>query len=93
MRARPVLAGSMIWVRDRSRRLFSGYTHRPETLAKWLARITGNPDSPTVRAGIRSMPTLNMDPLWDAQIEAIQNTKQSLRENRHRALISEIPGP
>jgi type I restriction enzyme R subunit len=76
----------------RSRRMFGGYIHRPETLADWLARIIGNPDAPTVRAGIRSMPPLNVDPLWDAQIEAIQNTEQSLCENRPRALIQMATG-
>jgi type I restriction enzyme R subunit len=76
----------------RSRRMFGGYIHRPETLADWLARIIGNPATPTVRAGIRSMPPLNVDPLWDAQIEAIENTEQSLRENRTRALIQMATG-
>ena len=76
----------------RSRRMFGGYIHRPETLANWLARITTNQDARTVRAGIRSMPPLNVEPLWDAQIEAIQNTEQSLRENRPRALIQMATG-
>jgi type I restriction enzyme, R subunit len=72
--------------------MFDGYIHRPETLAKWLARITGTPEIPTVRAGIRAMSPLNVDPLWDAQIEAIQNTEKSLRENRPRALIQMATG-
>lgn len=76
----------------RSRRIFGGYIHRPEKLAKWLARIIGNPSAPTVRAGIRSMPTLNVAPLWHAQMEAIQNTEESLRENRPRALIQMATG-
>jgi superfamily II DNA or RNA helicase len=38
------------------------------------------------------MPPLNVDPLWDAQIEAIPNTEQSLRENRRRALIQMATG-
>jgi type I restriction enzyme R subunit len=35
----------------RSRRMFGGYIHRPETLADWLARIIRNPETSTVRAG------------------------------------------
>ena len=76
----------------RSRRMFGGYIHRPGTLADWLARILGNPNSPTVRAGIRATPALNVERLWDAQVEAIQNTEQSLRENRPRALIQMATG-
>ena len=76
----------------RSRHMFGGYIHRPGTLADWLARILGNPNSPTVRAGIRVMPALNVERLWDAQVEAIQNTEQSLRENRPRALIQMATG-
>jgi type I restriction enzyme R subunit len=76
----------------RSRRMFGGYIHRPETLAKWVARITGNQQAPTVRAGIQSMPPLNVEHLWAAQIEAIQNTEESLRRNRPRALIQMATG-
>jgi type I restriction enzyme, R subunit len=76
----------------RSRRMFGGYIHRPETLAKWLARIVSIPDAPTVRAGIRSMPPLNIESLWDAQVEAIRNTEESLRMDRPRALIQMATG-
>ena len=68
----------------RSHPRFGGYVRRPETLAKWLARIIGNPEAPTVGAGIRSMPTLNVEPLWDAQIEA-EHRAISPREPASRA--------
>jgi len=76
----------------RSRRMFGGYIHRPETLGSWLKRITNSPDARTVRAGIRALPPLNVEALWDAQVEAIRKTEESLSKDRPRALIQMATG-
>jgi len=71
----------------RSRRAFS--FHRPETMREWITQ----PD--TLRERLREMPTnypLNIEGLWDAQIEAITNLEQSLAQGRPRALIQMATG-
>ncbi len=76
----------------RSRPIFDGYIHRPETLRKWLDRILSQPSLPTMRAGIHALPELDKKPLWPGQIQAITNTEDSLRENRPRALVQMATG-
>ena len=46
----------------------------------------------TVLARLQQMPTLKTEGLWPAQIRAIQNLEQSLKENRPRALIQMATG-
>ncbi|HWP00456.1 MAG TPA: DEAD/DEAH box helicase family protein [Methylococcus sp.] len=86
----------------RSRGVFA--FHRPETLAAWLedcdATAVGVKEPPgdyrtrgqTFLARLQSMPALKEEGLWPAQIQAIQNLEQSLKENRPRALIQMATG-
>jgi type I restriction enzyme R subunit len=74
----------------RSRRVFS--FHRPETLAEWSRQILENPQTPTFRARLKSMPALDTTGLWGVQAEAINNLEKSLREDRPRALIQMATG-
>jgi type I restriction enzyme R subunit len=81
--------------------------HRPETLAHLLdvGRVKRSvPDNDigekpaTYTAGgtflsrLGQMPLLHEEGLWPAQIKAINNLEQSLRENRPRALIQMATG-
>jgi type I restriction enzyme R subunit len=74
----------------RSRRVFS--FHRPETLAEWARQIRENPDAPSFRARLKSLPELDSTRLWDVQATAISNLEESLREDRPRALIQMATG-
>jgi type I restriction enzyme R subunit len=74
----------------RSRRVFT--FHRPETLEEWARQISVDPDRPTFRARLRSMPELDPRGLWAVQARAITNLEQSLREDRPRALIQMATG-
>ncbi|HYM90560.1 MAG TPA: DEAD/DEAH box helicase family protein, partial [bacterium] len=74
----------------RSRRVFS--FHRPETLAEWARQIRENPDAPTFRARLKSLPELDSTRLWDVQATAISNLEESLRDDRPRALIQMATG-
>ncbi len=68
----------------RSRRTFA--FHRPETLAQWAS------ETRSVRARLRNLPPLNVNGLWSAQIEAIENLERSLAQDRPRALIQMATG-
>ena len=46
----------------RSRDVFS--FHRPETLAEWIRQIVKNPEAPTFRARLKSMPQLDSTRRW-----------------------------
>jgi type I restriction enzyme, R subunit len=74
----------------RSRGVFS--FHRPETLAEWVRLIRENPDAPTFRARLKSMPELDSTRLWKVQARAIANLEKSLRDDRPRALIQMATG-
>lgn len=81
----------------RSRPVFAFY--RPELLAEWLSYMPagqlgeGANEAPaTFLARLQSMPPLKEEGLWPAQITAIQNLEQSLKENRPRALIQMATG-
>jgi type I restriction enzyme, R subunit len=74
----------------RSRDVFS--FHRPETLAEWARQIGENPDAPTFRARLKSMPQLDSTRLWEVQVKAIAKLEESLREDRPRALIQMATG-
>jgi type I restriction enzyme R subunit len=45
-----------------------------------------------VRARLRNLPPLNVNGLWSAQIEAIENLERSLAQDRPRALIQMATG-
>ncbi len=74
----------------RSRGVFS--FHRPETLTEWARQILENPDTPTFRARLKSMPELDSARLWEVQATAIANLEESLRDDRPRALIQMATG-
>nr|MCU0843049.1 DEAD/DEAH box helicase family protein [Thiobacillaceae bacterium] len=82
----------------RSRSVFA--FHQPELLADWLAfsnvvDIDGGKaaqPSATFLARLQAMPPLKEEGLWPAQITAINNLEQSLKENRPRALIQMATG-
>jgi type I restriction enzyme, R subunit len=74
----------------RSRRIFS--FHQPETLAEWARQITADPEAPTFRARLRTMPELKNPRLWEVQATAIRNLEASLREDHPRALIQMATG-
>jgi type I restriction enzyme R subunit len=74
----------------RSRRVFT--FHRPETLEEWARQISANPDRPTFRARLRSMPELDRRGLWEVQARAVAKLEQSLREDHPRSLIQMATG-
>jgi type I restriction enzyme R subunit len=87
----------------RSRPVFA--FHRPETLAGFLnvgwapptnaaaePAATYNERNETFLARLQHMPALKEAGLWPAQITAIQNLEQSLKDNRPRALIQMATG-
>ena len=83
----------------RSRPVFA--FHRPETLANWLeievnqaaeAAPAYGEEGKTFLARLQNMPPLKPEKLWPAQIKAIHNLEQSLKENRPRALIQMATG-
>ena len=87
----------------RSRRVFA--FHRPETFADWLAaeplwlpldrkrKPPPRSERPsTLRSRLRSMPPVDEQGLWPAQLRAIRNLEKSLYEDRPRALIQMATG-
>ena len=90
----------------RSRRLF--HFLRPETLASWIEPDVGGADAPaqlkaadtrvgyglpsTLRSRLQSMPPIPEAGLWPAQLTAVRNLEESLREDRPRALIQMATG-
>jgi len=82
----------------RSRPVFA--FHKPELLSDWLAFSnvvdidSGKAAQPaaTFLAKLQAMPALKTEGLWPAQITAIKNLEQSLKENRPRALIQMATG-
>ena len=76
----------------RSRRLFDGNFHRPETLAAWIGQMSAVPQTGTLRSRIAQLPPIDDTNLWPAQRQAITNLESSLRANRQRALIQMATG-
>jgi type I restriction enzyme R subunit len=73
--------------------------HRPDVLRDWLTaeleRRQGKPDakpSPTVKGRMRRAPPLNTAGMWPAQVRAIVNLEESIRNGRPRALIQMATG-
>ena len=73
-----------------SRQVFA--FHRPETLQSWFDDAVEDNDRPTLRARLRTMPRLDPEGLWPAQVRAIHNTERLLAENRPRVLIQMATG-
>jgi type I restriction enzyme R subunit len=76
----------------RSRRIFDGYFHRPETLAAWIADLAANPSKGTFRGRLVAMPGIDDSNLWPVQVEALTHLEYSLRKNRQRALVQMATG-
>jgi type I restriction enzyme, R subunit len=76
----------------RSRPLFDGYFHRPETLGRWIDDMIEDPDHPTPRARLQVMSPVDRTRLWGVQPEAIENTEQSMKLGKPRALIQMATG-
>jgi len=74
----------------RSRQVFT--FHRPETIAGWMRRAQEQPQIPTLRAGLRTMPQLETGGLRSAQVEAITGLESSLAQDHPRALIQMATG-
>jgi type I restriction enzyme R subunit len=76
----------------RSRNVFA--FHKAETLADWLAAPDQVRDAgaPTFLSRMQSMPPLDEEGLWPAQIVAIKNLEKSLAANKPRALIQMATG-
>jgi type I restriction enzyme, R subunit len=70
--------------------------HRPDVLADLLGlepgKVADVPPPTTFLSRLQHMPPLIEQGLWPAQIRAIHNLEQSLRENRPRALIQMATG-
>lgn len=73
--------------------------HKPGLLAEWLAYLPASPggggiEQPpsTFLSRLQAMPALKAEGLWPAQVKAIHNLEQSLKENRPRALIQMATG-
>jgi type I restriction enzyme R subunit len=80
-----------------ARRVFS--FHRPETLKQWFdderARLLSMKNAPvaaTLTGRMRNAPTLPTAGMWPAQITAVTNLEESIREGRPRALIQMATG-
>ncbi|MEV0714037.1 DEAD/DEAH box helicase family protein [Asanoa sp. NPDC050611] len=74
----------------RTREVFS--FHRPETVAGWMREADEEPDAPTYRARLKSMPTLETSGLRQAQVDAITGLEASLANDLPRGLIQMATG-
>ena len=75
----------------RARKIFN--FPRPETLARILRDANADPDRPTWRAKVQSMPSLDGYSLRPAQFEAINNIERSLAGQTHsRSLVQMATG-
>ncbi len=75
----------------RARRIFQ--FPRPSTLSRAMRDAAAQPEQPTWRARVQSMPALDPAPMRPAQIIAINGVEKSLRERRFdRSLIQMATG-
>lgn len=74
----------------RARRPFT--FHRPETLASWIQRARTDRRRPTLRHGLRALPSLDPRGLWPVQARAIANLEESFAADHPRALIQMATG-
>jgi type I restriction enzyme R subunit len=73
-------------------RSFFGFP-RPKTLARTVRAATENPDAPTWRGKVRSLPDLDTAPLRPAQITAITGIEKSLADQHFdRSLVQMATG-
>ncbi|MFB7280919.1 DEAD/DEAH box helicase family protein [Streptomyces hydrogenans] len=77
----------------RSRYVFA--PAQPATLARWKRNAVHHPETPSLRARLRRLPGVHLDPqrqLYDAQRRAIEGLENSLADDRPRALIQMATG-
>ncbi|MDQ6739135.1 MAG: DEAD/DEAH box helicase family protein, partial [Actinomycetota bacterium] len=74
----------------RSREVFT--FHAPETMHQWMTRADGNPEAPTLNAGIRQLPGLDTKGLRPNQIKALAGIEKSLRAQHPRSLVQMATG-
>ncbi|MFZ2167217.1 MAG: DEAD/DEAH box helicase family protein, partial [Propionibacteriaceae bacterium] len=75
----------------RSRRIFN--FPQPATLAQQIRDAEADPGTPTWRAKVQQLPTLDVAPLRPAQITAINGIEQSLAKQHHdRSLVQMATG-
>lgn len=74
----------------RARSVFS--FHRPETLARWMREADAEPEAPTLRARLHSLPPLDTRTLRAAQTRAITGLEQSLVRDEPRGLVQMATG-
>lgn len=77
----------------RSRYVFA--PARPTTVARWKREAVRNPEAPTLRARLRRLPAILLDPkrqLYDAQGRSIEGLEKSLAADQPRALIQMATG-
>ncbi|MFD5483558.1 DEAD/DEAH box helicase family protein [Streptomyces hawaiiensis] len=77
----------------RSRYVFA--PARPATVARWKRQAVQRPDAPSLRARLRRLPGVHLDPrrqLYDAQRRAIEGLESSLAADHQRALIQMATG-
>ncbi|MEU4950678.1 DEAD/DEAH box helicase family protein [Streptomyces lavendulae] len=77
----------------RSRYVFA--PARPNTIARWKREAMRFPEAPTLRARLRQLPDVLLDPqrqLYNAQRRAIEGLETSLAADRPRALIQMATG-
>lgn len=66
---------------------------KPQTLARTIRTAHDDPEAPTWRGKVRSLPALNTEPLRPAQITAITGIERSLAEQRFdRSLVQMATG-
>ncbi|MDU0254835.1 DEAD/DEAH box helicase family protein [Streptomyces sp. PU10] len=77
----------------RSRYVFA--PARPATVARWKREAVRKPEAPTLRARLRHLPIVLLDPrrqLYDAQRRSIEGLEKSLATDQPRALIQMATG-
>jgi type I restriction enzyme R subunit len=74
----------------RSRAVFS--FHRPETVAGWMADADAEPETPSYRARVRSMPALDEAGLRPAQVDAVTSVEKALATDKPRGLVQMATG-
>ncbi|WP_329456677.1 DEAD/DEAH box helicase family protein [Streptomyces sp. NBC_01497] len=77
----------------RSRYVFA--PARPAAVARWKRDAARNPEAPTLRARLRRLPTVLLDPqrqLYEAQRRSIEGLENSLAADQPRALIQMATG-
>lgn len=76
--------------KPRSREVFS--IAQPKTIRTWMSEADANPDAPTFRARLLTLPVLDTEGLRPNQIQAVEGIEKSLQHNRPRGLVQMATG-